>query len=94
MEAIYRKTAPGLLHSYSFVTRSQVDEGNDLEEQILLTASSHTLVARTLGTPELSGEVERAVWQISQRLDTEKAAKTDLERKQASERDTEKDEKQ
>ena len=92
METIYRKTAPDLLHSYSFVTRSQVDDGVDPEEQILLTASSHSLVAKTLGVPELSGEVERAVRQISQRLETEKATQAEAEKRQAPEDDVRKDE--
>ena len=39
-------------------------EGSDPEEQMLLTGSSHKLVAKILNVPELAGEIERAVRQV------------------------------
>lgn len=72
MEAVYRKAAPDRLNSYTFVTRSQIDEGVDPEEHMLLTPTSHTLVAKSLGVPELSGEIERAVRQVQNSLEKEK----------------------
>jgi nitrogen-specific signal transduction histidine kinase len=68
MEQIYLRTAPNLQNSFTFVTRSQVMEGVDPEEQMLLTGSSHKLVAQTLNVPELGGEVERAVRQVEATL--------------------------
>lgn len=35
------------------------------EERIILEAHSHVELAKVLDVPELSGEVERAVWQIN-----------------------------
>jgi hypothetical protein len=64
MEQIYLKTAPNLQNSFTYVTRSQVIEGTDPEEQMLLPASSHKLVAQTLKVPELATEVERAIHQV------------------------------
>ena len=43
-------------------------EGADPEEQILLPASSHKLVAQTLKVPELATEVERAIRQVEATL--------------------------
>jgi hypothetical protein len=68
MEQIYLRAAPNLMNSFTYVTRSQVLEGADPEEQMLLTASSHKLVSQTLNVPELSGEVERAVRQVEASL--------------------------
>jgi nitrogen-specific signal transduction histidine kinase len=68
MEQIYLKTAPKLQNSFTYVTRSQVMEGADPEEQMLLPDSSHKLVAQTLKVPELATEVERAIRQIKATL--------------------------
>jgi hypothetical protein len=73
MEQIYLRTAPNLQNSFTYVTRSQVIEGSDPEEQMLLTGSSHKLVAKILNVPELAGEVERAVRQAEASLARQKA---------------------
>jgi hypothetical protein len=73
MEQIYLKTAPKLQNSFTYVTRSQVMEGADPEEQMLLPGSSHKLVAQTLKVPELATEVERAIRQIKATLAREMA---------------------
>ena len=73
MEQIYLKTAPNLQNSFTYVTRSQVMEGIDPEEQMLLTSSSHKLVAQTLNVPELAAEVERAAHQVENTLVRQKA---------------------
>jgi len=73
LEQIYLITAPKLQHSFTYVTRSQVMEGADPEEQMLLTRSSHKLVAKTLNIPELGVEVERAVHQVEAALAQKKA---------------------
>ena len=72
MEQIYLRTAPDLQDSFTYVTRSQVMEGSDPEEQMLLTGSSHKLVAKTLNVPELAGEIERAVRQVEAGLARQK----------------------
>lgn len=64
IENLYRRFAPGLEDSFEFVTRSQVDEGTDKKEEIILPAGAHVEVAKKLEVPELSGEVERAIWQV------------------------------
>ena len=35
---------------------------------MVLPAGNHNVIAKTLGVPELSSEVERAVWQIGRAL--------------------------
>lgn len=65
MENIYRTVGPSRQKSYDFVTRNQVLDGEDPKEQLLLTAGSHSMVSETLQVPELSGEVERAVKQVT-----------------------------
>jgi hypothetical protein len=66
IESIYNDTAPNLLNSFTFVTQSQVLDGLDLEESMLLQAGAHKLVAKSLEVPELAAEVERAVHQVKQ----------------------------
>ena len=73
MEQIYLKTAPNLQNSFTFVTKAQVLEGADPEEQMLLTSPSHKLVAKTLNVSELGIEVERAVHQVEASLVRQKA---------------------
>ena len=68
MEGIYSKLDPQRLKPFTFVTRSQVLQGNDPEETMLLDESSPALVAGRLGVPQLSTEVDRAVRQIKERL--------------------------
>jgi hypothetical protein len=79
MEQIYLRTAPNLQNSFTYVTRSQVIEGSDPQEQMLLTGSSHKLVAKILNVPELAGEVERAVRQAEASLARQKALEERLE---------------
>ena len=74
MEQIYQRIAPDLQNSFTFVTRTQVLEGTDPEEQMLLTGSSHKFVSQTLNVPELGGEVERAVHQVEASLAREKVS--------------------
>jgi hypothetical protein len=73
MEQIYLRTAPNLQNSFTYVTRTQVMDGADPEEQMLLTDSSHKMVAQTLNVPELGGEIERAVHQVEAALAQQKA---------------------
>ena len=85
MEQIYLETAPNLQNGFVFVTRSQVMEGTDPEDQMLLTKGCHKLVAQSLGVPELSGEVERAVSQVEQIFERARALeqeKIDVDRHQ------------
>ena len=59
------------------MTRSQVLDGSAAKEEVILTAGSHTQISKALQVPELSGEVERAVWQVENALkkaETEAAA--------------------
>lgn len=64
VEKIYKTVAPDLQHSYRFVTKNQVLDGDDPKEHLLLTTGSHTIISQDLQVPELSGEVERAVLQV------------------------------
>jgi len=73
MEQIYLRAAPNLQNSFTYATRSQVWEGTDPEEQMLLTSSSHKLVAEILNVPELDAEVARAVHQVETGLARRKA---------------------
>lgn len=73
MEQIYLQTAPKLQDSFTFVTKSQVMDGTDPEDQMLLTNASHKLVAKSLNVPDLGAEVERAVHQVEASLDRAKA---------------------
>lgn len=66
IEDLYDKIAPDL--DYSFVTRRKILEGKLPPEQVILTSGSHIEIAKTLQVPELSGEVERAVWQVENEL--------------------------
>lgn len=66
VEALYDRIAPGMQDSFEFVTRSQLEEGDVKKEQLVLKAGAHVDVSKSLDVPELSGEVERAVWQVEQ----------------------------
>jgi len=74
IEELYEQVAPDS-PDFTFVTRSQVEDGSATPEQIILPADSHNLVATVTGVPELSGEVERAAWQIQQQFEREKSQK-------------------
>lgn len=52
--------------SFNFVTRSQIEEGSAKRERPILPMGSHSEVSKALEVPELSGEVERALWQVEQ----------------------------
>lgn len=71
IEDLYQQVAP---HSpdFHFVTASQIHDGTAPPDQLILPADSHSLVAETLGVPELSGEIERAVWQVERQLAAER----------------------
>jgi len=68
VEDVYREIAPDLQDSFTFVTQTQVLEKTAPEERMVLTSSSHTKIAMVTGVPELSGEIERAVWQVQRSL--------------------------
>jgi hypothetical protein len=87
IESIYNKTVPNLLNSFTFVTRSQVLEGTDPEESLLLQPGSHKLVARSLEVPELAAEVERAVRQVKESL--ERQAEQETQQMEASSKEKE-----
>lgn len=55
-----------MLNSFDFVTMPQLTDGDVKKEKLLLPAGSHTEVAKQLEVPELSGELERAIWQVEQ----------------------------
>lgn len=58
---------------FKFLTRNQILDGSAPPEQIILPADSHNVVAKATGVPELSGEIERAVWQIQRQFQLEKS---------------------
>lgn len=70
MEDLYEQVSPDA-PDFTFVTPSQVLDGTAPPEQIILPAECHDLVAKVTGVPELSGEVERAVWQIQRQFKQE-----------------------
>ena len=67
LEDLYEQVAPDA-PDYHYVTRSQVLDGSAPKETLVLPAGNHNIIAKTLGVPELSSEVERAVWQIGKAL--------------------------
>ncbi|OAL27013.1 hypothetical protein AYO22_03957 [Fonsecaea multimorphosa] len=71
IEDLYEQVAPDA-PDFTFVTRSEVLDDSAPPEQIILPADSHNLVAKVTGVPELSGEVERANWQIQRQFRREK----------------------
>lgn len=95
IESVYQKTVPELQDSFTFVTRNQVLDGTEPEEHMLLTASSHTLIAKSLQVPELSLEVERAVRQVEASLQKEDLARKESQQIEApSEKDGEQKDRQ
>ena len=69
IESIYNKTAPNLSNNFTFVTRTQILEGIDPEELMLLQPGAHKLLAKSLEVPEVAAEVERAVRQVKESLE-------------------------
>ena len=67
LEDLYEKVAPDS-PDYTYVTRAQVLDGSAAKETLILPSGNHNLIAKTLGVPELSSEVERAVWQVENAL--------------------------
>ena len=72
MESLFSTASPKPPISFTFVTRNQVVDSSDPEEQMILNASSHKVAAKTLNVPELALEVERAVWQVDRSLKKER----------------------
>lgn len=67
LEDLYEQVAPDA-PDYHYVTRSQLLDGSAPKETLVLPAGNHNIIAKTLEVPELSSEVERAVWQIGNAL--------------------------
>jgi hypothetical protein len=81
LEDLYEKVAPEA-PDYTFVTTSQVRDGTAPKETLILPPGNHNLIAKTLEVPELSSEVERAVWQVERALrkeEEQQAAQKDVE---------------
>lgn len=74
VEGIYARFTAGQAHKFSFLTRSQVEQGEGEPERLIMPAGAHNEVARVLEVPELSGEIERAVWQVEQEFKRQKEA--------------------
>ena len=72
IEDMYEQVAPDA-PDFTFVTHSQVADGSAPPDQIILPAECHNLVAKVTGVPELSGEVERAMWQIQRQFKREQS---------------------
>jgi hypothetical protein len=87
MENIY-KTAPNMSKNFTFVTRSQILEGIDPEESMLLQPGAHKLVAKNLEVPELAAEVERAIRQVNESLEREVEQERHQERHQGRHQET------
>jgi hypothetical protein len=77
IEDLYDEVAPES-PDFNFVTAAQVEEKTAPEEKIILTAESHVKISKRLQVPELSGEIERAVWQVEQakKRDEQESAKS------------------
>lgn len=75
VEELYDHIAPNS-PDFNFVTASQIGDSTLPKEKLILTAKSHTVVARVLQVPELSGEIERAVWQVENQMKQEEATAT------------------
>lgn len=67
LEDLYDEVAPDS-PDFNFVTAAQVEEKTVPEEKVILTRESHVKISSRLEVPELSGEIERAVWQVDQAL--------------------------
>ena len=71
VEDLYERIAPDA-PDFTFVTTTQILENTAPEEKVILAENSHIEIAKVLEVPELSGEVERAVWQVGQGLNKER----------------------
>ncbi len=81
IEDMYEQVAPDA-PDFTFVTKNQVLDGSAPPEQIILPGECHNLVAQVTGVPELSGEVERAVWQIQRQFQREQSQQDKQEKQQ------------
>lgn len=90
MLGIYEKTAPRLLHSFTFVTRADIVEGIAPKEQLLLQPGAHSVIAEQLHVPELAVEVERAVQQVEDSLKREAELEKEASDKERSRKDSDK----
>lgn len=63
IEGLYESISPDS-PDFNFVTAAQLQEKSIPEERIILPADCHAEVSKVLDVPELSNEVERAVWQV------------------------------
>lgn len=75
IEELYEQVAPDA-PDFTFVTQGQVLDGSAPPERIILPADSHNLVAKVTGVPELSGEIERAIWQIQRQFQKENSGRS------------------
>jgi len=92
IEDLYEQVAPDG-PDFNYVTASQVTDGSAPPEKVILPSDSHDLVAKTTGVVELSGEVERAVWQIQRHFEREKKKQAQQQVAQGSTPDEAKSEK-
>ncbi|KAK5099888.1 hypothetical protein LTS08_005603 [Lithohypha guttulata] len=79
VQSLYKRFCPHPARNFEFVTRSQVDSGEVQKEELLLSAGAHNEVAKLLEVPELSGEIERAVWQVEQEFRKQEQEKEKLQ---------------
>lgn len=82
MEDLYDEVAPDA-PDFNFVTAAQIRDNTAPKEKLILTSNIHTKISKRLQVPELSGEIERAVWQVSQALrkEEQKPAQEGAEKK-------------
>ena len=71
MLGIYENMASRTPPSFTFVTRTDIIEGNVPEEKLLLRSGAHSIIAEQLQVPELAVEVERAVQQVGDSIERE-----------------------
>lgn len=72
LEDLYEDVAPDA-PDYKFVTKTQIDHGSVAKETLILPSGHHNSIAKAVSVPELSSEVERAVWQVENALRKEQA---------------------
>lgn len=73
---------------FHFVTRSQILDGSAPPEQLILTRNTHNKIAKVLKVPELGGEVERAIWQVTQQMREQQEQKSKQKSKQKSQQES------
>lgn len=71
IEEAYQSVAPEASNSFDFVTKAQVIDGEVPPEKMILKPSDHSFLAKSLGVPELSAELERAIHQVDRQLKQE-----------------------